>query len=281
MKSKYIYYIFFTISLFWSCTVKQSYTVKSFFFDGVPDPFLEHDSIVTDTATSKLTNEISETAYIKKPKNELVIHQPFKARECGSCHNRDQMGKLKTPIPELCNRCHKDFNKSHFIVHGPVVSGNCALCHEPHQSRNAKLLKEADQDLCLGCHLNLFKQESQLHRDVKHENCINCHNPHGENNRYLLIKESCYKCHKNYESKFTYLHGPVHSQNCSICHSTHSIKALIGLVKPEEELCLTCHQAGDISASIYHRALGEKRCTECHDPHGGETKNMLKSNDSL
>lgn len=275
VKLKYIYYIFFTISLAWSCTPKHSYTIKAFLFDGVPNPFLKELDLKNDTLVlndSVLANATSRT---KKKELEFNLHLPYKTRECSSCHDRNQMGKLRLPSPALCNLCHEDFNKDYKVVHGPVVSGSCAECHKPHQSKLNSLLKLPDQELCLSCHETHFSKENKVHKEVKGTDCTTCHNPHGGNDRFLLESGTCYKCHDNYEEKYTFLHGPVDTQGCALCHGTHSLKTEKHLIKPEVELCLSCHTSKEVLTSPYHQGIENNTCTSCHDPHGGTTREFL------
>ncbi len=188
-KNKYIIYLLFivVVSLFWTCSPKFGYGVKSLLFDGVPDPYKVEVSIIKDSLLVKdstSTNEISSTAIVK---NLFNLHTPYKERECSKCHDRNNMDKPRLPSPELCNQCHEDFNNTYKVLHGPVASGDCTECHNPHQSKLKSLLKWSGQDICLQCHNmeTLFIDED--HKEINDTSCTECHNPHGGDNINLLL----------------------------------------------------------------------------------------------
>ena len=70
------------------------------------------------------------------------------------------LGSLKTPPAQptpavayqsLCQRCHAlDTTKAY--IHGPLASGGCLVCHDPHRSPNRYLLVSASDGFCLHCH---------------------------------------------------------------------------------------------------------------------------------
>jgi predicted CXXCH cytochrome family protein len=89
-------------------------------------------------------------------------HRPLAFGRCDPCHRYD--GRLLKPtVKELCLGCHAGEEFSRRVAHGPVRSGECLACHDPHGSREPFLLKgryaagrwttgEADMALCFGCH---------------------------------------------------------------------------------------------------------------------------------
>lgn len=273
-KSYSFYLVFFTICflLFGSCTPKQSYKLKSFLFDGVPAPAevgSKADSLIQGDSL-KIDNLVPATTKV-----EMKLHPPYQARECADCHNRNQMGKLRLALPDLCYECHENFNDMYPILHGPVASGYCTECHNPHQSKFDDLLTRPGQELCLSCHDPASILEGKIHKGIDNTNCTECHNPHGGDNNFMLQTNICYKCHENFENKYTFLHGPVASQNCSVCHGSHSTKSDYLLLKPGDDLCLSCHNNNDVKDSPYHQSNGILKCVNCHNPHGGSTHNLL------
>ena len=75
------------------------------------------------------------------------------------------------------------------LLHGPVASGFCSACHEPHLSKMEHLLKYNKQELCIYCHSFEDIKRSRAHDGIKETNCLSCHDAHGgETNAYLVKK---------------------------------------------------------------------------------------------
>ncbi|NIS77384.1 MAG: hypothetical protein GTO00_07175 [Deltaproteobacteria bacterium] len=92
---------------------------------------------------------------------------------CGDCHRQGY--SVSRPEDSLCYRCHDKKDDKKF-VHGPLGGGACAVCHEPHGSRNAYFLKEDTRVLCISCH---DQSSSRTHvLSAKNKKCEKCHNPH-------------------------------------------------------------------------------------------------------
>jgi len=266
------------LSILLQCSPKFNYEVKSFLFDGVPKPYnvevtILKDSLINDIKTNNElpTKSIPNVVSV----NEFNLHPPYQDRKCSTCHNSDSMGKTRLPIPQLCNECHEDYTKKHDIIHGPVSSGSCTKCHEPHKSKLKKLLVKDGQDLCFNCHNATRLIEETIHTKIGSTSCITCHNPHGGSNSLLLQSGSCYNCHDNFEKKFTFLHGPVASGNCSKCHGTHQKKTTYNLTISGENLCLQCHNSEEVYKIDGHEKDKKISCTKCHNPHGGLNANFM------
>lgn len=278
-KNKHIVYVLFivVVSLFWTCSPKFSHDVKSFLFDGVPDPYKVEISVINDSIAldSTLTKGVFTKPIVR---NEFNLHVPYKKKECESCHDRDNMSKSKLPSPELCYQCHDDFNKAYQVLHGPVASGSCTQCHNPHKSKLENLLLEKGQGLCFDCHDNKKILGYKIHEKIESTNCTTCHNPHGGTNAYSLQSESCYQCHDNYKKEYKFLHAPVASNNCSECHDSHKANTPKLLLYSGEDTCLNCHNSKEILTSEYHQEIKRDNCTECHNPHGGNNKNFVLIN---
>jgi len=188
-KHKHINYLLFivVISLFWTCSPKFNYGLKSFLFDGVPDPYKVEVTVIKDSLQIKDSTLTSTTPTTPLVRNEFNLHSPYAKRECNECHNREHMGKPKLPLPNLCYQCHEDFNKTYKVVHGPVASGNCTQCHSPHQSKLKNLLTSTGQDLCMNCHKFDNISIDKNHKEIKGTSCTECHNPHGGDETNLLL----------------------------------------------------------------------------------------------
>ena len=208
-------------------------------------------------------------------------HAPFEAGDCSVCHKSSDPkapGPANAPVNELCLGCHEDFQKVLARKSGHVPARNsCANCHNPHNSRHAKLLVEEPVALCLGCHEKI--KDLAVQAAVKHDPvtkgaaCANCHNPHGANVEHLLTQlpfRLCVSCHgrdgvmdhdgrklanirKLLEENPKH-HGPVAAEDCSACHNPHGFKyfRLLNTEYPAAfyspydprlyALCFECHE---------------------------------------
>lgn len=133
-------------------------------------------------------------------------HGPYAAAECNRCHalsaslglgaraggakkgamNMSSVGgRLLAPAEELCLGCHETksvqaADKRKLRLHGPVASGLCIGCHNPHQSpRRYMLLGKDTVDLCTQCHeKDGLRQRTAAHAKATKLDCLACHNPH-------------------------------------------------------------------------------------------------------
>jgi len=184
------------------------------------------------------------------PAKEKAVssHAPFEAGDCSLCHksaDRNAPGPITAAVNDQCLGCHEDFRKilARKSSHA-AAKKSCVNCHNPHNSRQAKLLVEDPLTLCLSCHeeiKNLAIQSPVKHDPVtKGAKCANCHNPHGANVEHLLVQlpfHLCIKCHGKDDvvdgggKRLTNIrklmkenprhHGPVAAEDCSACHEPH------------------------------------------------------------
>jgi predicted CXXCH cytochrome family protein len=151
---------------------------------------------------------------------------------CASCHAEidasamphKYKGKgrkgLAAEGPALCASCHENKLFEGKVVHGPVASGMCLGCHNPHASDFIGLLKTEPATLCLDCHPDIKKGPHVIagftrsghplgndNRDVqdplrpgKKFYCAACHEPHRSElpklNRFGKGMVACQKCHQ-------------------------------------------------------------------------------------
>jgi DmsE family decaheme c-type cytochrome len=126
---------------------------------------------------------------------------------CVTCHSvhafKSEKAQLKTATQqETCVQCHRNqVNKVHRSSHMPVLEGKleCSSCHNPHGSKNVKMLKEGNSitEACVSCHSEKRGPFLWEHA-VGRENCVTCHDPHGSNNERLLVAKVpmlCQRCH--------------------------------------------------------------------------------------
>ena len=264
-KKLFKYYFSFLLLLLYACSSTSGYKVRSFLFDGVPDPN-EKTLVFIDSLSIDIDSTNTTVIAITKP--EGYIHAPYAKKECSSCHDRGAMGKPKMAMPELCYQCHDSQENQYTVLHGPVDSGQCIQCHSPHQSKLNKLLLREGKDLCLNCHEEQSIIGQGIHVEVKEESCTQCHNPHGGNDRFVLQKDACFTCHEDQKPQQNqYVHGPVDARQCNLCHSNHDSPSEKLLVIQGNDLCLNCHNNSDIFKLENHETNKDKTCISCHDPH--------------
>ena len=197
-----------------------------------------------------------------------VAHAAVTEGKCTECHQKPTSLKTKKKTTQLCRECHKDmvdqtFNKNR--VHWPLVDKvGCVNCHDPHATKEQKLLKGSIVNVCGRCHADTVElqewsiknpKNDRLCERVKKGNCITCHSPHAADNVLLITQKSvtndlCGRCHE-WET-----------------HSTHPIGAKI-IDNRNKNLtveCLTCHQAcgtGNKPAMLTFSNTYEL-CLQCH-----------------
>jgi DmsE family decaheme c-type cytochrome len=145
---------------------------------------------------------------------------PFKHRvnegviQCTDCHNphgafaptwrmsqRPRMVEQAEIDEEPCLKCHTDKRGPFAFEHPPVRVEGCEVCHSPHGSTNAKLLKRpVTFTLCLECHTgagtfgtrnNGVTAQSSSHNllDPRYQRCTVCHvRIHGSNSDGFFLR---------------------------------------------------------------------------------------------
>ncbi len=159
-----------------------------------------------------------------------VFHEALTQKDgCKNCHNThaSRFPKLlDKPVIELCAACHSQPQKrpdgtlvaaicKHVadskFVHGPIREGDCSACHNPHGSKNFRMLREPypqefyapfdlqTYNLCFSCHdgrvfttpatatlTNFRNGDRNLHfvhvnKETKGRTCRACHDTHASN----------------------------------------------------------------------------------------------------
>lgn len=179
------YLILFALAAtFTCCSPKNKFKVLSFLFDGVPQ------EVASDSISKPIKAIVADTTINKEVVAEIKttasIHPPFKENNCKACHDQYAVNFSSAPLQKICYQCHDDFGTKFTFLHGPVASGYCIGCHNPHNADLPKLLKRKDQDVCLYCHTIKDIKQNEVHTDIGTANCTECHNPHGGDNQYFL-----------------------------------------------------------------------------------------------
>ncbi len=191
MPARQIFLLFFglliiLLFIFSGCSSTHNYKTLSFFFDGVPNPadslaLQNHDSV---TQNSRFTGKGTIPGRDEIAKS--TFHPPYKEKQCNVCHAKSAIGKPKSAQTEICYQCHEDFGRKYKKVHGPVASGYCTACHNPHLADDNKLLIRKGPKLCLYCHDSGRVMKNEMHKDIADANCTECHNPHGGDDQTML-----------------------------------------------------------------------------------------------
>ena len=171
---------------FAACAPASRQQVLTFFFDGVPAP--EKDS-TGEYDTSTIAHQVTENDSVMKTTiSEYYVHEPYRKKQCGACHDANNVGKLIKEESALCYICHQDFNTLFSSLHGPVDAGFCSTCHLPHLSKNKGLLLQPGNELCLPCHVKEEVKRPRAHVDIQEKLCVECHDPHGMSAPHRLKK---------------------------------------------------------------------------------------------
>jgi predicted CXXCH cytochrome family protein len=173
------------------------------------------------------------------------------------------------------------------VVHRPLATGECMVCHDPHGGGDRYLLKAASaSELCQNCHADVIRGKPEVHGPVAAGACGACHSPHTSQHPKLLAAEGvalCLQCHVSTQeqlAKMRVVHGPV-ATDCMACHEAHSADHKMILKKEPQALCAGCHE--EISAVIagaktQHSAVTtERACLNCHDAHASDYPRMVRT----
>lgn len=165
------------------CDEADRHGMLTLFFDGVPPLGGETAGVGSADPNTVPGPRVSPTGgwYVHKPLNN-----------CTDCHGErrrqttSRQVQLVAEIPKLCYGCHEEQASLEGWVHGPVATGDCLLCHEPHKSRHEFLLARPVPELCYHCHEPETIHQIEGHADESHAYCIGCHEGHAGTTRHLL-----------------------------------------------------------------------------------------------
>jgi len=157
------------------CNTMSRHKALTLFFDGVPPPKMR-EAPATPITIPDGDAPPRQTGYRE--------HGPFAAKLCSACHEAGGANALVAPKDELCFRCH-ELGQERKYVHGPLASGGCLVCHDPHSSRYRYLLVSESDNFCFRCHDRGSMEKIEGHGDPE-ANCTLCHDAHGSDTKYLL-----------------------------------------------------------------------------------------------
>jgi len=166
-----------------SCDEVGRHNVLTFFFDGVPP-------LQTGTSETRPSNMKDKKATEGAPAGDWHIHAQLK--NCVDCHGEQRQsgfsGKvhLVAEVPQLCYICHREYSALESWMHGPVATGECLLCHEPHKTKAESLLRQPVPELCYQCHDRQAVRATKNHAEESYSRCTNCHDAHASATKSLL-----------------------------------------------------------------------------------------------
>lgn len=166
------------------CSPKASKSLLTFFFDGVP----ETDTLALAPIGGQLNPDstLQEGEVLALGEPAMLVHYPYAERECAACHDEQSLGTMTEAQPELCYMCHEDLSANYAYLHGPVAGGYCTSCHDPHSSKNEKLLRYTGDELCFHCHKKESVFRNEMHEGLDGMACADCHNAHGGEDKYIF-----------------------------------------------------------------------------------------------
>ncbi|MFQ5695752.1 MAG: cytochrome c3 family protein, partial [Terriglobia bacterium] len=144
-----------------------------------------------------------------------------------------------------CLSCHEELaaarvNKAH--PHRPVFEDSCVICHQPHASERARLLRAEVNDLCLQCH------GSQLAGALEAGGAVKLFDGAVEVDPSSLAGVKILPLRPGAQWGHPYPSHPVASGEeitCITCHNPHatarSPKLLVTDTPTATPLCVSCH----------------------------------------
>jgi predicted CXXCH cytochrome family protein len=200
----------------------------------------------------------AQVAPLPPAQKPTFVHSPYEAGDCSICHEKNDKarpGPISAKINDLCYSCHEELQgiMARKFKHVAAVEA-CTNCHNPHNSREKKLLHAEMVEQCTGCHRGIRQQI--VGARVKHtavttaDKCSNCHNPHAANIEKLLIQ--------------------LPFDLCVTCHSKDGMRSADGK-------SMTNFKAWLAANKEWHEPIKAKDCSACHRTHGGENFRLLVS----
>lgn len=229
--------------------------------------------------------------------HQKIEGSPADCLTCHAPHSRAGAPFLATPKADRCTACHNEYSvrslkdqkrRDGTAVHDPLLKGNCADCHLPHDLGAPARYKNGDKNAsCSECHSRtmLFRNSQYQHQPFQSNYCADCHDPHLSRERPLLrmpVAQLCGSCHPGAQAQLELpvRHKPFGQGLCTDCHGPHGAENPDILKVSEGDLCTSCHFPKDAQKPVQHPPYRDGTCTQCHSPHASATSRLLKASSS-
>lgn len=129
---------------------------------------------------------------VNKPSHHPIVEGKMTCSSCHNVHTNNPKHLARKSTNDTCYTCHME-KRGPFVHNHQPVSEDCGICHQPHGTTAANLLKARPPFLCQDCHShdshpgqaavlpNAATSGSTLLGSVG-RGCLNCHtNIHGGN----------------------------------------------------------------------------------------------------
>lgn len=117
-------------------------------------------SIVSPTAETCYQCHLDKRGEFNLPNSHPVATGQMSCSDCHNPHSGDAVAQGDSTneggINSTCLKCHTSQGGPYVFEHEASREG-CVVCHSPHGSMNAKMLKARNANLCLQCH---FQQDT-------------------------------------------------------------------------------------------------------------------------
>jgi DmsE family decaheme c-type cytochrome len=154
----------------------------------------QHDK-VREKATQPevcFTCHKEQRAQVNRPSHHPVIEGKMACTSCHDVHSDNPKALIKSSLNDTCFMCHME-KRGPFVHNHQPVTEDCGICHNPHGTTIANLLKSRPPFLCQECHshsshpsqaagLPTASTTGTTALGTVGRGCLNCHtNIHGGN----------------------------------------------------------------------------------------------------